>query len=350
MSRRKFIKKSLILLISLTLIFTLAACNGEEELIQEVKVEKEIPEYVLVKETIKEGVRESGVGEISGSAEYEYDNRGNVTKITYKNGDGEVIENKEYKYNEKGLKVERNITKVVEDGSKYGWRSWSYDLEELNKDRIIKENMHEALGKSTYKYNSRNQLILYERYNFKGEKVEWINFEYHRNGNMKCRKMETFGGAKKTTEYNRDGKWTKVVSYSPCYGNKRVEIAKYDRNGNEVKSIKREYNKKGKLISTRIFKKEYDNNGNMIKHSTESEYDEFENRIKWISKDKNGKTEWMKEYEYNKNGKIKSFIEKDEEGYIYTDSKFEYKYDENGNLIEDDFKVYKYKKLRGVGE
>ncbi|AZO95793.1 hypothetical protein [Halocella sp. SP3-1] len=359
MSRNKFIKKTLVLLISLTLMFTLAACNKEEELMQEVKVEKEIPEYVLVKETIKEGVR-NNQGPISGSVEYEYDDRGNVTRITYKNGDGEVIENKEYKYNEKGLKVERNITKVVEDTSKYRWRSGSYDIKELNKDRIIKENMHEALGKSIYKYNFSNQLILYERYNIKGEKVEWINFEYHRNGDMKCRKRDTIGGFKKTTEYNRDGKWTKVVSYFPFNGSKRVQIAKYGKDGNRIENIKKDYNKKGKSTLFSHYKMVYDETGNMIKFIDiddgksytiyDLEYDEKGNLIKEINYYNSGDIHWIKEYEYDEKGKKISFVKKNAEGNIRINSKYNYKYDENGNLVEDDFQIYEYEKLNGKKE
>ncbi|MTI62193.1 MAG: hypothetical protein FH762_19785 [Firmicutes bacterium] len=351
MSRRKFIKKTLSLLISLTLIFTLAACNEEEELVQEVKVEKEMPEYVLVREE-----RHEENGEISGLVEYEYDDRGNVTRITYKNGDGEVIENKEYKYNEKGLKVERNITKVVEDTSKYRWRSGSYDLEELDEERIIRENMHEALGKSTYKYNSRNQLILYEKYNSNGEKVEWISFEYHRNGNMKCRKRDTIGGFKKTTEYNKDGKWTKIVSYLPFNGSKEVEIAKYDRDGNEVMSIEKRYNKRGENTKTRTFEMEYDDSGNMIKHIYkvdgklkgifESEYDEFGNRIKWINHEY-GEIQWIREYKYDKKRNMIYRVEKRGDGSIYNKVEINYTYDKNNNLIKVQGKDLLYNETHG---
>ncbi|MTI62189.1 MAG: hypothetical protein FH762_19765 [Firmicutes bacterium] len=352
MSRRKFIKKTLILLISLTLIFTLAACNEEEELVQEVKVEKEIPEYVLVREE-----RHEENGEISGLVEYEYDDRGNVTRITYKNGDGEVIENKEYKYNEKGLKVERNITKVVEDTSKYRWRSGSYDLEELDEERIIRENMYETLGKSTYKYNSRNQLILYEKYNSNGEKVEWISFEYHRNGNMKCRKRDTIGGFKKTTEYNRDGKWTKVVSYFPYNGSKKIEIAKYDRDGNWINYSIKKYNNKGKVTSVRITNKEYDNKGNMIRHicklngelfsKYDFEYDKNGNLIKEIKYYKTGKIEWIREYRYDERGNMIYRIEKRGDGSVYNKVEINYTYDKNNNLIKVQGKDLLYNETHG---
>ena len=349
----KQLKKAIVLLLAVILVLTFAGCKEKQQ--KKVVQKREIPEYVLTRE-----IGKNGDGEIYRISEYSYDKWGDVVKIEHKNGEGEVIERKEYQYNEQGLKVKRKITKVVKDSTKYRWRSGTYDREELDEQRKVRETLYLTKGETTYRYSNNNQLVYYEKRNKAGKKIDWIDFEYHDNGELKLEHFQTNLGSAKKNYYNELGQLVKQIDYGIYFGDKQLEKFFYDKKGNRIKNVEKIFNKSGDVIERDLHKYKYDKNGNQIEFINyedgkytggyKSEYDEDGNRIKFMRIDKNREAEWIRKYKYDEKGDRTYYVEKTGDGEIMIESSYNYEYDKNGNLIKDDFAEYEYKNLKQKGE
>jgi hypothetical protein len=345
---RKTSKVLFLLLLICTLLFIVTACQDNK---QQVIKSEEIPEYVLTKEIGKDGD-----GEVYRISEYSYDEWGNVVKIEHKNGQGEVIENKEYQYNEQGLKVKRKIIKVVKSTGDYRWRSGTYDREELDEKRKVRETLYLTKGETTYHYNNDNQLVYYEKINESGKKINWIDFEYHDNGNLKFKHFQTNRGSAKKNYYNKDRKLVKQIDFGPYFGDEKIEKFFYDEEGNRIKIITKTIDKSGDIIDLYSSKYKYDKQGNKEKLEFYEEgkydgghnykYDDKGNKIENVKLNKNGEIEWVEKYKYDDKGDRSYYLKKTGEGEIIFESRYNYEYDKNGNLIKDDFAEYEYKKLK----
>ena len=295
----KQLKKLILLFLALILLLTFVGCKQKKKVVQK----REIPEYVLTREVGKDGD-----GKIRRISEYSYDEWGNVVKIEHKNSDGEVIERKEYQYNEQGLKVKRKITKVVKDSTKYRWRGGTYDREELDEQRKVRETLYLTKGETTYHYNDKNQLVYYEKRNEAGKKIDWIDFEYHDNGELKFKHFQTNLGSAKKMYYNQNGNWIKQIDFGPYFGDKKIMKASYDEDGNRIKNIEKTFNKSGDVIETYTVIYRYDKFGNRteIEFYRNSEftgghnikYDDQGNEVEDVKLNKKKKIEWIKKYKF----------------------------------------------------
>jgi hypothetical protein len=351
----KICNKILVLLILFTLAFTLTACQVEQTgQDQQVIKPEDIPEYVLVQERLIDSD-----GKVYGTVDYDYNEYGQITEVIYKNETGEVIEHKKYRYNDKGLLVERKVLKVVEDWNKYSWRGGTYDLKELNKKRVVHENMYLNKGTSSYQYNDKNQLVYFEEKNEEGKKVRWMRFKYHSNGNIKSIYTEHASGYKEEYYFDEDGKWIKRIKNE--YHGKKIETAKRDKYGNVTETT--EKNEEGEVTDKAFFKNEY-KDGTLRKSIVEDdygsfifEYDEDGNKTKYIQKSRSGMILDWEEYKYNDKGKQVLRIVKNEDGKIIGKYKTIWEYDKNDNIIKgqginllkedakNSWKEYQYKKL-----
>ena len=345
------------MLLSVVLVVAANGCMNDQQPVQSQQQNKKekIPEYVLTKE-----IRKNGDGEVKNTVEYNYDDKGHLLEVIYKNSKGEIIEHKKYKYNDQGLKVKRNILEVVEPMNKHRWMSGSYDLSELNKERVVHEDMYMIKGTSKYKYNSQNQLVYFEKRNKEGKKVKWIKFKYYDNGNMKLEHIKRSNGYEEKYYYNKDGKWIKQIKKYD--GNMKIEKALRDNYGNTKKIVKI---RNGKKVLETKYKNKYDNEGNLVRTIIKDKYDTliFEynkegKKTKYVSKYPDGDIVTWREYKYNEKGKQILWIGKDSEGNIISKCKTKYKYDKHGNLVKvqgvdlldenqnDGWVEYEYKKIR----
>jgi len=79
-------------------------------------------------------------------------------------------------------------------------------------------------------------------------------------------------------------------------------------------------------------------------------YDDQGNEIEDIELNKDQEVEKIRKYKYDGKGDKTYYLEKTGDGEIMIESRYNYEYDENGNLIKDDFAEYEYKKLKKKGE
>ncbi len=368
--------KILILLLSFILLFTITACDlnnqkqetaKPEDSSQNQKITKpikqEIPDYVLTKEVFKDET-----GEVYGTVKYDYDDKGNLLQVDYINKQGEVIERKKYKYNQYGLKTKRIVTKLVENADDYGWRNTSRDKLELDKERVVMDAMSTYTeGVADYEYNSNGQLTYYEERNKEGEKVRWIKVKYYENGNQKFRQEWRKTDYEEKKYFNQQGELKREVTEDGEYVKEKKRF--YDNSGNCVKEIKtkkkrnkpdnivakttykNKYNNQGKKskqivrdiflgVKTNLYRKyKYDKKGNLKKVITKNKqgdieeirrykYDNLGNRVLLILDDKNSNTAGFKtetSYKYDKAGNIISAISKDSEGEVEKNKDYYYK-------------------------
>lgn len=106
-----------------------------------------------------------------------YDDKGNLIEKDNYDSDGKLTSKTKYKYDGKGNEIERNIYKP--DGSLDSKWTFKYD----NKGNTIEENVYNSNGslnsKITYRYNDKN--IIEEAYN--GRNKETYKYEHDDKGN-----------------------------------------------------------------------------------------------------------------------------------------------------------------------
>ena len=300
-------KKLLVLLLMLSMLFALSACGGDNDaesskdntqssaqsdnealtLIEEGKY-KEAYELLVnknddeSKKLLEKFTVKYEKAEITGSNEnytYEmkYDKYGNMTSYVIHRETEDETYNATYKY------------------------EYVYD----DKGNIVKETVYTTeefvLDGETSKYDQT--FVREYRYNEKGVLVyqneDGVIMEYDDYGNM-----TNNDGWVIINDYDDSGRLTRTTAQE----NGSYSLYEYDSLGNKIKVT--QYDAYGVLQGNTEY--EYDKNGILTKET--SVYD-------------NEKTE----YEYDKNGKITLEVYYDEDGSL--DSKEEYKYDEFGNEL-----------------
>ncbi|MTI58537.1 MAG: hypothetical protein FH762_00845 [Firmicutes bacterium] len=339
MIEKKYIKKTLILLISLTLLITLAACNGSETTLNQDKEKNEQiskarlareeakraekrgqEEFVLTKEIYKEGD-----GSLKGTVEYDYDSHGNLLSVKYIGSDDSIVGNIEYKYNDRDLVIKREVKKHPE----YFANKWIGNSSAWGMVKEVQEFPRYPNGIAKYTYNEDDQLIEYlEKDKETGKKLRIVRREYYPSGNLK------YDYEWRETGYECEMFYDDVYIRHAYEWVKRVEREE----GKNTITIKQDYDEKGNIIKgiTIIA----DSDGSVVNNrKAKYKYDEQGRKIKYIS------NFISFEYEYNKEGNKIMEITKDSEGNI--DDIYEYEYDDRGNVIK---LKYKNPKLSSCSE
>jgi hypothetical protein len=179
---------------------------------------------------------------------------------------------------------------------------------EVREREYIKSTRIEVIDKLSFDYNNEGKLI-------NREKLSTV--KYNNNGFVE-----------ETITYTKDGKEEFIYKYE--YDNKgfRTATIRYDNKNTPLNRYTYEYDNQGnKIKSTR-----YDNNGNLEKYYVyENDEDGNLNREIWY--DKNGDSELTIEYDYDSFDRKESITTYGaNEKFI---SKYEFKYDEAGNIIEE---------------
>ncbi|AZO94851.1 hypothetical protein [Halocella sp. SP3-1] len=343
MIEKKSIKRTLILLISLTLLITLAACNGSETTLNQDKEKNEQiskarlarekaeqsndsnnvddssgkliqpaerPEFVLTKEIYKEGD-----GSLKGTVEYDYDSHGNLLSVKYIDSDDSIVGNIEYKYNDRDLVIEREVKKHPE----YFANKWIGNSSARGMVKEVQEFPRYPNGIAKYSYNEDDQLIEYlEKDKETGEKLRIVKKEYYPGGNLKYEYEWRESGYEGEFFYDdvyirHAYEWTKSIEKR----NNKETISEhfFDENGNILSDTSITRNLEGVIVD---------------RYNSKSEYDEQGKDIRCVS------NVIILEYEYNEEGDLIKRIKKDTDGKII--DIYEYEYDDRGNVIKGIYK------------
>ena len=306
---------------------------------------------------------------------YEYDARGNLTKIKKDKYDGDVyVEGsvQEYEYNDMGHMIKYRYGEVHNENGDADWKE-QYKAVYDNKGNIKKE-YHEDQGVSDrviHKYDrhgirrktkiyekgeddKKEYLSTYRKYDFRGNMIKEEEFKsdgtlrqkteykYDDQGNMTIE--TTYGSADKIiTEYDDQGHEIRETLYSDGKVDYIIEH-EYDDRGNKTKTVKNYYGV-GETSAVTMYEAEYDDQGNVtrsveydwhgtIESMTEYEYDDRGNKMKEkrVHSDENG-TMSVTEREYDNQGNEIKKVEYDENGMIT--SVTEREYDKRGNEIKE---------------
>ena len=265
-------------------------------------------------------------------AVFEYDKHGNKThEIDYDEFNNIEYEYKyEYKYNEDNVKIEKTTYYNGIKSNYYKFDDTGYVISYTKYDEYGNADI-ESSYKYAYEYDDEERMIRgigrYENSNFYDD----FECEYYSNGNLKL-----------TVAYYEDGEVSSRQEYY-SNGNQKL-IINYNDEGQVI--YKQKFNKKGDLTayynidnSNDEFyfngcrmKYEYDSNGNAIK-SKEFSYNYSDGEME--------ESEYKTEFEYDKNGILKSCTEYDDNGkkssevhysdvvvvYDMDDYKYGYRYD-----------------------
>lgn len=254
---------------------------------------------------LKEYIRHySSSGTYSGGSEIEYDESGNVLKVTFYDGNDSIEERTETEYDSNGNELIKNF--YNSKGNLYQYIEWEYD----SAGNCTKEECYNlVLDKVKYLYTWD--------YDANGNKIKWykndsLYFEYE---------YDASGNRIREVEYLSDGRINKDWSME------------YDSAGNRIKKEAFEEDAGGTYYDRYIW--EYDSNGNEVvvdysssfaMYRDEKEYDEAGNCIQVIRYSEKGgkildKETWS--YEYDDKGNIikKYFDDGDwtEYEYVYSD-------------------------------
>ncbi len=178
---------------------------------------------------IKNRTSYNGKGEQTGSVDYEYDERGNCTVMSWYFWNSGALMKTERKYDEYDRLIEdighgtQNIStnrSVFEYDDKDGQHPKNY-----SKRTYWPSWPGERYSVSTYEYNEAGKLVKITTVNQDGELLNYDVYTYDANGR-----------AEGYTDYDKDGK----VNYSYKYI--------YDENGKKIKEER--YNDKGELVGS----------------------------------------------------------------------------------------------------
>ncbi|QTL97762.1 hypothetical protein GM661_07060 [Iocasia frigidifontis] len=323
MIEKKSIKRTLILLISLTLLITLAACNGSETTLNQDKEKNEQiskarlareeaeraekrgqEEFVLTKEIYKEGD-----GSLKGTVEYDYDSHGNLLSVKYIGSDDSIVGNIEYKYNDRDLVIKREVKKHPE----YFANKWIGNSSAWGMVKEVQEFPRYPNGIAKYTYNEDDQLIEYlEKDKETGEKLRIVKKEYYPSGNLKYEYEWRNSGYEGEFFYEDvyiryAYEWTKSTEKR----NNKVTISEhvFDENGNILSDISITRNSEGVIVDRYNSTSEYNEQGNIIRAvgniiTFEYEYNHKGNLIREITKDSTGNIDDIYEYEYDDRGNV----------------------------------------------
>ncbi len=165
------------------------------------------------------------------------------------------------------------------------------------------------------------------------KEIEKVSFIFDVNGDpVKGEKLSTIkyshdGFMSEIVIYNSKGKVENVYTYD-YKNNLRIKTTRYTPNGKPDKYYTYDYNEfKNKIKSTR-----YNMSQDMDKYYT-YDYDDSGNLIKESWYDKTGKEEYSIEYEYDNGRKTTARSYNQDDDLVY---KYNYKYDNKGNIIEEE--------------
>ncbi|OCL25302.1 hypothetical protein U472_13170 [Orenia metallireducens] len=306
----KKINKLLILSIVLLLVTTLVACQADQLSTDNIQ-KTNLSQNVNTKKVLVE-MKEIKKGKQTGGATWEYDKHGRKIKKTLKSK-GEVVGTTTWKYDKND-----NVIEFHEKGDQFEeWWKKKYD----SQGRVIwedhfKDEIYRSPRRTIYKweYNKEGQEIKYSRKDADTGEKEITTTEYDDEGRkLLVKKVDGKGKVlvKEEWKYNQAGQETYYQKIDNFIDWTEKKIYKYDENGNKV-----------------LAKKHINQS---LKYYYKSIYNKEGNRVKLISKDKNGKTIWIEYYKYNPNNKLIEEIRKDFNGKIIR--KIYHKYDKKGNEI-----------------
>ena len=267
----------------------------EEEL--EVEEEEKVETVYLVASRkwgfVSNGVREENITEIT------YDERGNEILSVNKNEDGSIRSTYSSEYDENG-----NLTKLTMDyeGS-ISYMEHEYD-ESGNLSKIVESNENgEVTSTEIYEYDANNKLIKTSKYN--ADNVLEQVCEYDENETMRKMIFYMDGVVSTWYEYNEKGDEILCKWEMEDFATEETRINEYDGNGRLVKTLRKYTGLMGE-ITENILTYEYDEYGNVlnvyqdgqISEQYEYEYDENGNCIYDVWKNGSGDLESFTEREY----------------------------------------------------
>ncbi|QTL98126.1 hypothetical protein GM661_09120 [Iocasia frigidifontis] len=364
MIEKKSIKKTLILLISLILLITLAACSNDETTLNQNKEKNEqITKARLAREEAEKGnsnnvnykmkliqlheksefvltkeIHSNGDGSLKGTVEYDYDTHGNLLSITYIDKDNTIIGNIKYKYNDRDLVIER----VVNKQPNYFANRWVAGSCAWGMVKEVQEFPRYFNGIAKYSYNEDDQLIEYlEKDKETGEKLRTVRREYYPSGNLKYDYEWRETGYECEIFYDdvyirHAYEWVKRVEREE--GKNTITIKQdYDEKGNIIKGITIITDSDGNVVSESEDNYEYDEKGRNVRFSCEIisieyEYDEKGNEIRQVKRDSAGNVDDIYELEYDDKGNMIKSITKNPDGSIFSYSQSYY--DKYNNRIK----------------
>lgn len=374
---KRFSKKTIIVLISLLLIFSLLSCqvdqtcteNTQESVVKidaedesnsteknnhtsdmnssqisandgsieseksEIEDEKEKDKYLLT-EKICEDPR---TGESYIALEKDYDDQGRLLELQGYNEEGKLTDYEKYTYDENGNVLKLTELRQVGASKIEITRTFTYE-DGRKKSYLDRTSVGAKCGKGRFKYYDSGQLEYEYRQNIHQGRITEIY--YNRQGE-KTRKIDSSSILDITLEssyereYDDEGKLIKETEIKTVAETGRVtkETNIYNNNGKLTESILT--NDDSGVI--RCYSWEYDDNGNRIrfiaefdkgdKDVEEYEFDEDGNKIKEIHKsvlDNRSRVVGWYEYDYNDNGKLQNFIVKNSKGKTISINKYEY--------------------------
>ena len=222
------------LLVLLTIIAVVAFCVLLVFLIKMVSKNK-VRKYCMTKETRYDS---------SGYLEeymYEYDDKGNLIKTIYLNIDGDVEWYSEYENDANGQKIKE--TYYTADRNIDAWIEYENDEKGLCKKRTDYLSDRRKAGWRDYDYDNNGNLITETVYDSDGDINEWIEYEYDASGNLSKRTNVLSNGViNEWTEYEYDtnGYQTKETIYGSDGNISEWIEHSYDPDGNLKLSLYRD--------------------------------------------------------------------------------------------------------------
>ena len=274
-------------------------------------------------------------GEISRSAEYQYDADENLIEYKYSYADGSYFSHQTWAYDENGNKIEcveydengKEIKRTVYDQRESDTQPIIDDYDEQGNriSHIICDDDGNIIEKEEYEYDKNGNEIKHIFYG-DGEIISYRQeYEYDENGHeIKYVSYDSEGNIDYIREYRYDENGRQIyIRYNSVGTDTRTWEYEYDERGNRIKTIYTNYDQKTgqKEQESRRWEREYDIDG-MI--DTASYFYDNEKTASYHS-----------QTEYDENGLITNYTSYDKNGAIL--SKKETEYDASGNVIRENY-------------
>jgi len=272
--------------------------------------------------------------------ETKYDKSGNMIEFIRYNDEVNVSYKEEFKYDEEGKKIQLvrydgngNITHKEEPQYNENGQEVKNTIYDNNGFFCVRENKYDENGNVVETIEYGNDGGIYRRYEyFYGEEGLTSKDLYDRNG--KRIYYAIYEGGNIVTEITQDENGNIASGYSYKY-DRKGNLTEYEKFGKLFKSIygiTYEYDRDGRLVSK--IEQDYDS-GNK-RYVYEYTYDESDKLLREVRREGGQKNvyQYQSNYTYDENGNIKTVSWKSEEsGYVTFVDEYEYTYDEKGNMI-----------------
>lgn len=312
-------KRKLVVILMTVSVLALTACGGSESKTEQpVEETVELKEEVVLEETeeevaveeeekvetvylvasrkwgyVSDGVREENFTENT------YDEKGNEILSVNKNADGSIRSTYSREYDENGNLLK--LTMEYEDSVSYIEHEYG---ENGNLSKIVESNENgEITSTELYEYDANNMLMKTSKFN--AENVLEQVCEYDENGTMRKMIFYMDGVVSTWYEYNEKGDEILCKWEMEDFVTEEICINEYDENDKLVKVIKNYTDLSGDTTEY-ILTYEYDEYGNVLNvyqdgqilEQYKYEYDENGNCINEIWKNASGDLESFTEREY----------------------------------------------------